>query len=142
MVRVDPDPQGALSSGAIGEGVRRLQRRGFAVHRHPSDRELELLVESADPKDARSRTAAACAEVFKTAPGIGAVTFVSRGTDEDVLGVVAAFGVGGRLERIDEDGEEVVVVTLAAADRRRVPESRLHTALEAALNCEVRLMFV
>jgi hypothetical protein len=33
------------------------------------------------------------------------------------------------------------VFTLPTADRRRVPESRLHTALEAALNCEVRIVF-
>jgi hypothetical protein len=33
-----------------------------------------------------------------------------------------------------------VVATISRADSRRVPESRLHTAFEAALNCEVRIV--
>jgi hypothetical protein len=141
VVHVDPDPRGTLSSHAIHEGVRALQRRGVAVHRHVGDRELELLVDSTDPGDARRRTVTACAGAFGTAPSIGAVTFISRGTAEDALGVVAGFAVRAQVERVNENGEEIAVVTLAAADRRRVPESRLHTALEAALNCEVRLVF-
>jgi hypothetical protein len=31
-------------------------------------------------------------------------------------------------------------VRLAADDLRRVPESRIQTALEASLNCEVRIV--
>jgi len=38
-----------------------------------------------------------------------------------------------------EEGWDVVHVTLCKADLERVPESRVHTALEASLNCEVRI---
>ena len=37
------------------------------------------------------------------------------------------------------DGWDVMHVTLRKADLERVPESRVHTALEASLNCEVHI---
>ena len=36
----------------------------------------------------------------------------------------------------------MVHVTLRKADLERVPESRVHTALEASLNCEVHIRTV
>jgi hypothetical protein len=141
IVRVDPDPYRTLSPGDIVGRVGRLPRPGIAVHRHASERELELVVDSLGPDDARRRAVEACTAAFGTTPEVGAVTFLSRGTDADALGVVEAFGVRARIDRVEENGEEIAIVTMAAADRRRVPESRLHTALEAALNCDVRIVF-
>ncbi len=38
------------------------------------------------------------------------------------------------------EGWDAVEVTLRRADLARVPESRLHAALEASLNCEVHIL--
>jgi hypothetical protein len=54
--------------------------------------------------------------------------------------VVRAFGIDACVDRFADAGEEVVVVTLTSIDAARVAESRLHAALEAALNCEVRIV--
>jgi ferredoxin len=54
--------------------------------------------------------------------------------------VVRGFGIDADVERFTEDDEEIVVATISREASRRVPESRLHTALEAALNCEVRIV--
>jgi hypothetical protein len=141
VVRVDVDPQRALPVGEVACGVARLQQRGVLVLRKPSERELELVLDSTDAEDARQRTRELCESAFGTAPALGAVTFISRGSDEDALGVVAAFGVRAHLRRAQDGDAEVAIFTLDPADRRRVPESRLHTALEAALNCEVRIVY-
>ncbi|MGH3851632.1 MAG: hypothetical protein ACRDRT_18400, partial [Pseudonocardiaceae bacterium] len=77
---------------------------------------------------------------FSTAPVPGVVTFVSRGTDADAHGVLSAFGLTGEITRAPgDDGFDVVYVTLREDDLERVPESRVHTALEASLNCEVHI---
>ncbi len=81
-----------------------------------------------------------CAKAFSTSPVAGVVTFVSRGTDDDVHGVLSAFGLAGEIARSPgDDGFDIVYVTLREADLERVPESRIHTALEASLNCEVHI---
>ncbi len=81
-----------------------------------------------------------CAKAFATAPVPGVVTFVSRGTDDDAHGVLAGFGLTGDIVRTPgDDGFDIVDVTLREADLERIPESRIHTALEASLNCEVRI---
>jgi hypothetical protein len=141
VVRVDIDPGRILPADDLPARIDELAAHGAVVHRRPSERELELMLDSVNADDARRRTGDLCTAVFGTAPAVGAITFLSRGTDEDALGVVEAFGVRAELERTEEDGEEVAVFTLPAADRRRVPESRLHTALEAALNCEIRIVY-
>lgn len=138
VVRVDIDPDRTLSPADITDGLGRLD---VTVQRHPRERSIELVIDCDTTEQARARAFSACTTAFGTAPALGAISFISHGTDEDALGVVAAFGVQAHLERTEEDGEEVAVFTLPAADRRRVPESRLHTALEAALNCEVRIVF-
>jgi hypothetical protein len=141
VVRVDIDPEGVLPADDLDGRFDRLAAHGVVVHRRPAERQVELILDGANADDARLRTDEVCRSVFGAVPAIGAVTFISHGTDEDALGVVEAFGVRAQLERTEEDGEEVAVFTLPAADRRRVPESRLHTALEAALNCEVRIVY-
>ncbi len=84
---------------------------------------------------------ALCAKAFGTAPIPGVVTYVSRGTDDDAHGVLAGFGLTGEITRTPgDDGLDIVHVTLRKADLDRIPESRIHTALEASLNCEVRIL--
>jgi hypothetical protein len=69
------------------------------------------------------------------------LTYVSRGTDDDAHGVLSGFGLSGEIKRISgNDGYDVVYVTLREADLERVPESRIYTALEASLNCEVHIV--
>jgi hypothetical protein len=54
--------------------------------------------------------------------------------------VLAGFGLTGEVERLPgDDGFDVVHVTLRKVDLERVSESRVHTALEASLNCEVHI---
>jgi hypothetical protein len=105
-----------------------------------SRREVELLI-AGDEVDAVKQTGLSlCAKAFGTAPEAGAVTFVSRGTDDDARGVLAGFGLTGEIVRTPgDDGYDIVCVTLREADLERIPESRIHTALEASLNCEVHI---
>ena len=57
--------------------------------------------------------------------------------------VLAGFGLTADIVRTPgDDGYDIVDVTLREADLERVPESRVHTALEASLNCEVRIRTV
>ena len=84
---------------------------------------------------------AQCAEVLGApGPQAGAATFLSRGTDEDAHGVVRAFGISAELDRFWEADQEIAVFTITRDDAAHVAESRLLTALEAALNCEVRII--
>ncbi len=103
-------------------------------------REVELLI-AADDVDAAKRTAIKlCTRVFGSSVLPGVVTFVSRGTDDDAHGVLAGFGLTGEIVRAPgDDGYDIVYVTLREEDLDRIPESRLHTALEASLNCEVQI---
>lgn len=102
--------------------------------------ELRFQVRTADPHATVRTLVALCARAFGTAPVAGPVTFVSHGTDDDAHGILAGFGLAGEVVRTpDADGFDIVAVTLSAADPAAVPESRVLTALEAALNCEVRL---
>lgn len=78
-------------------------------------------------------------EAFGVPARRGPVTYISRGTDADAESVLARFDLAGQVKREIRDDGDVVTVTVSGADMRRVPESRLHTALEAALNAEVRI---
>ncbi len=120
-----------------------------------ADMGYELLPQSPTPAGANHEVAfvldgddrAALSEVALTAarqafgdvvqPGI--VTFMSRGTDDDARGVAAALGLEVEVSRRIEPGGEVVIVHVSHTDLARVSEGRLHTALEAALNAEVRI---
>jgi len=103
-------------------------------------REVELLI-AADDADAAKRTAInLCTKAFDATALPGVVTFVSRGTDDDAHGVLAGFGLTGDIVRATgDDGYDIVHVTLREEDLDRIPESRVHTALEASLNCEVHI---
>lgn len=103
-------------------------------------RELQFLLDTDDADIALTTLVELCAKVFGTTPQPGVVTYVSRGTDDDAHGVLAGFGLRGEVTRsLDDDGFDIVHIRLREEDLRRVPESRIHTALEASLNCEVRL---
>lgn len=147
VIRVNLDPAGDLAADRLADAVAVLRASGIEViapdfGRVPAHaREIELLIDGDDAGALRAWAEARCAEVLG-APGpvAGAATFLSRGTDEDALGVVRAFGISAGLDRFWEGDEEIAVFTITRTDAARVPESRLRTALEAALNCEVRII--
>lgn len=141
VVRVNPGPDRSLSATEIAAGIERLRAEGIAVRPRDAGSELILTIDSPDAETARATARSTCEQAFGAKPYVGVVTFASRGTDEDALGVLERFGVPGSVERFEENGEEVAVFTFSAADRKHVPESRLHTALEAALNCEIRIEY-
>lgn len=148
VVRVMVDADGRLAPADYVAGVELLGDLGFNVIASPPEklperrREIELII---DEDGAELRTEghlAACSRAFGTTAKLGVVTYISRGTDEDARGVLQRFRVQGEVRRELIDDEEIVTVTIRRADLRRVPESRLHTALESALNCEVRIAVV
>ena len=103
-------------------------------------REVQLLIAADDVAAAKQTAIDLCAKAFSTTPVPGVVTFVSRGTDDDARGVLSGFGLTGEIARTPgDDGLDIVYVTLREDDLERVPESRIHTALEASLNCEVHI---
>jgi hypothetical protein len=102
-------------------------------------REVEMLMVG-EPEELKATAVALCAKAFGTEPEPGVLTYISRGTDDDAHGVLAGFGLTGDIERVSgDDGLDVVHVTLRKSDLERIPESRIHTALEASLNCEVHI---
>jgi hypothetical protein len=106
-------------------------------------REVEVLIAGDDAGTVKRAGVDLCGKAFGTAPVAGVVTFISRGTDDDAHGVLSAFGLTGEIVRSPgDDGYDVVYVTLREADLDRIPESRIHTALEASLNCEVHIRTV
>jgi len=148
VIRVNLNPAGDLAPTRLAAAVQALRDSGLEViapdfEKVPAHaREIELLVPGADIAALSAWARDRCAEALGgPGPVAGAATFLSRGTDEDVLGVVTAFGLTARVERAWSNDEEIVTVTIPRADARRVPESRLHTALEAALNAEVRIVY-
>lgn len=150
VVRVGVDKAGELEPAQLADGMARL-RDSAAAHgievvannlpAMPAQRrEVELLIAGDDPDELRRLAIELCGKAFGTTPVPGVVTFISRGTDDDAQGVLAGLGLSGEIERVPgDDGWDVVYVTLRKADLERVPESRVHTALEASLNCEVHI---
>ena len=150
MVRVGVDRAGELTPEQLRDGMARLRElagpTGFELIENdlaslPSQRrEVELLIAGDDPAELERRAVQLCANAFGTTPVPGVLTYISRGTDDDAHGVLAGLGLTGEIERVACDGGwDVVHVTLRKADLERVPESRVHTALEASLNCEVHI---
>jgi hypothetical protein len=148
VVRVNVDPDNALTSERLIEGMAALLDsvgHDGVIEKDlgampAGRREVELLISSGDAEAARQAAIDLCAKAFATAPVPGVVTFVSRGTDDDAHGVLAGFGLTGDIIRTPgDDGFDIIDVTLREADLERIPESRIHTALEASLNCEVRI---
>jgi hypothetical protein len=159
VVRIGVDHAGELSVAQLtagmtelvalarDEGVEVLQTELAAMP--PSRREVEVLLATDDRDAALNVAMRLCGNAFEPhgatlVPGV--VTYVSRGTDDDVNGVLAGLGLTGEIERLpggpEGPGWDTVVVTLRQADLARVSESRVHTALEASLNCEVRILTV
>jgi hypothetical protein len=150
VVRVGVDRTGELTPAQLGDGMARLRdlagAQGIEVVENnlaglPAQRrEVELLIAGNDPAELERRAVGLCANAFGTTPVPGVLTYISRGTDDDAHGVLAGFGLTGDVERLPGDeGWDVVHVTLRKADLERVPESRVQTALEASLNCEVQI---
>ena len=150
VVRVNVDPSGLLTPAQLSQGMTALlglahQLGADVVDNNlaampASRREVELLIACDDVDAVKQDAISLCAKVFGTSPVAGVVTFISRGTDDDAKGVLAAFGLTGEIARSPgDDGFDIVYVTLREADLERVPESRIHTALEASLNCEVHI---
>ena len=150
VIRVNLNPAGDLENDRLSAVVAELRSSGLEVIAPdfgkvpPHAREIELLLPGDDADALRAWAQDRCAELLgpdvSPGPVAGAATFLSRGTDEDALGVVRAFGITATVERSFRDDEEIVTVTIPRDQARRAPESRLHTALEAALNCEVRIV--
>ena len=150
VVRVRVDPGGQLTGPQLTDGIVSLRdlatRAGIDVLDNnlaampAGRREVEMLMIGGDPEDLKATAVALCAKAFGTEPESGVLTFISRGTDDDAHGVLAGFGLDGEITRSPgDDGLDVVYVTLREADLERIPESRIHTALEASLNCEVHI---
>ena len=151
VVRVDVDPHGELGSeqlaegmatlrvlaGEIGAGVIENNLAAMPVGR----RQAELLIAGPDADQVNAIGMELCAKAFGTTPKAGVLTYVSRGTDDDAYGVLDRFGLSGDIRRErGNEGFDVVYVTLRSADLEHIPESRIHTALEASLNCEVHIL--
>jgi hypothetical protein len=150
VVRVDVDRAGELTPAQLSDGMttlRGLVHDGGAtvvennISAMPAGRrEVELLMVGADPEELKRTAISLCAKAFGTAPVSGVLTYISRGTDDDAHGVLAGFGLTGEIRREPGvQGWDVVHVTLRKEDLDRIPESRVHTALEASLNCEVHI---
>ncbi len=154
VVRVDVDPENALAPAQLAEGMAVLLGLAGDVDgtvefsvvvkdlgaMPAGRREIDLLIACGDVDAAKQAAIDLCARAFATAPVPGVVTFISRGTDDDAHGVLSGFGLTGEIVRTPgDDGFDIVYVTLREADLERIPESRIHTALEASLNCEVHI---
>jgi hypothetical protein len=150
VVRVNVDPDNALAPAQLAEGMTVLlglvgDVGGDVIVKDLSAmpagrREVDLLIACDDVDAAKQAGIDLCAKAFVTAPVPGVVTFISRGTDDDAHGVLSGFGLTGEIVRTPgDDGFDIVHVTLREADLERIPESRIHTALEASLNCEVQI---
>ncbi|MCV7217043.1 hypothetical protein H7J51_17360 [Mycobacterium crocinum] len=153
VVRVDVDPSGELTPAQLTEGVAALRALaddgGVTVVDNNlaamprGRREAELLISNTAIDELTRIGVGLCAKAFGTEPVIGVVTYVSRGTDEDAHGVLAGFGLRGEIVRTEgDDGYDILHVTLSKADMARIPESRVHTALEASTNSEVHIHLV
>ena len=151
VVRVDVDPSTRLGPAQLTDGMTTLsalvERLGADLVAAdlaalpPSRRQVEILLAGDDPDELKRTAVELCAKAFGVLgaePSAGVLTYVSRGTDDDAQGVLAGLGLSGEIDRMaGNDGWDVITVTLCRADLERVPESRVHTALEASLNCEV-----
>jgi hypothetical protein len=149
VVRVRVDPAGRLTGAQLSDGMDNLRDlvapAGIDVLDNGLEampagrREVEMLMVG-DAEDLKATAVALCTTAFGTDAEPGVLTYISRGTDDDAHGVLAGFGLSGDVERVaGDDGWDVVYVTLRKVDLERIPESRIHTALEASLNCEVHI---
>jgi hypothetical protein len=150
VIRINIDPAGTLGAAEVVQGLDQVQsgvdQLGLRLVSKDlaslpaKRRELQFLGDG-DPTAMLRSASQLCRNAFGTEVSDGTTTFLSRGSDDDALGVLSGFGLAGDVSRESGgEGWDVVTVRLAAADLRRVPESRIQTALEASLNCEVRII--
>jgi hypothetical protein len=150
VVRIRVDPAGQLTGAQLADSMVNLRDLAALVGVEVLDnnlaampagrREVEMLMAGGEPEELKATAVALCAKAFGTQPEPGVLTYISRGTDHDAHGVLAGFGLSGDVERVPgDDGWDVVYVTLRKTDLERIPESRIQTALEASLNCEVHI---
>jgi hypothetical protein len=150
VVRVQVDPAGRLTPDQLTDGMSALLAlvEAAAIEVLETNlaampagrREVQLLMAGSDAEELTRHALVLCANAFGTEPAPGVVTYVSRGTDDDARGVLTGFGLVGEISRTTgDDGLDIVSVTLRKSDLERIPESRIHTALEASLNCEVHI---
>lgn len=149
MVRVDVDPTGQLTPAQLVAGMATLRELAgqagvdvvdAGVAAMPVGGRVARLLINGSGADVVDIGIRLCASAFGTMPAAGVVTYLSRGTDADIHGVLAGLGLAGEVGRtVGVDGLDVVHVTLDEPDLARVGESRIHTALEASLNCEVHI---
>jgi hypothetical protein len=153
VVRIGVDPAGELTADQLTAGMSKLAGLAAGADAEliennlaampPRRREVELLMTGTDPGTLQGVAINLCTKAFGTDPVAGVLTFVSHGTDEDARGVLAGFGLTGGIERVPGDeGWDIITVTLRKTDLERIPESRIHTALEASTNCEVHIRTV
>jgi hypothetical protein len=153
VLRVNVDPAGELTVESLVRGVAEFaqalaesgaQVLGRDLAAAPrTRREVQVLLDTADAEADTARVVAVCTRAFGTSATPGVITYVSRGTDADAHGVLAGFGLTGEITRVPgTEGYDILQVCLRESDLERVPESRIHTALEASTNCEVRIRTV
>jgi hypothetical protein len=153
VVRIGVDQAGELSADQLTTGMAELAAMVTGIDAEliennlaalpPKRREVEILMTGSDPEQLQATARDLCAKAFGTQPVTGVLTFVSHGTDEDATGVLAGFGLNGQIDRVaGADGWDIITVTLRKTDLSRIPESRIHTALEASTNCEVHIRTV
>lgn len=154
MVRVDVDPTARLEPARLREAMVSLRAAAAAAGVEvvdvdlaalpPSRRQVEILITGVDADQLKVTALRLCDGSFGllgAMPTVGVLTYVSRGTDDDAHGVLEGLGLRGEVaRRPDPRGWDVVTVTLPRAALARVPESRVQTALEASLNCEVHIV--
>lgn len=150
VVRVNVDPSGLRTAAELSDGMTALLGLAGEIGADvvandlttmPVDRrEVELLITDNDVDGLKALGIDLCNRAFGPGALAGVVTYISRGTDDDAHGVLGVFGLTGDIVRTPgDDGFDIVHVTLREGDLERVPESRIHTALEASLNCEVHI---
>jgi hypothetical protein len=151
VVHVNIDPAGTLTLAQLDRVLAEVRSEGFEVlatdlDKVPPRRRVIELLQAGDDAAALRRTAkGVCARALAkagspTAPRVVAVSFMSSGTVEDAVGVVAGFGLEQELDAIRLVDEDVALVRLAAGALAGASPGKLQTALEAALNREVRLL--
>jgi hypothetical protein len=151
VVRIKVDSAGQLTADQLTTGMTALAGlvgdaqliENNLAALPPSRREVEILMKGTDPESLQEIAIDWCTQAFGVCGGTpepGVLTFVSHGTDDDAHGVLAGMGLTGQIERVEgPEGWDIIHVTLRSEDLARIPESRIHTALEASTNCEVHI---
>ena len=150
VVRVRVDPDGALTAAQLRDGMRTLRdlADGAGAGLVDNDlsampvarREVELLMAGPDPLELKQAATELCANAFGTAAGGRRPHLHQQGhrrrrprRARRIRADRRNSSPSGR-SRLGRGARDA-----GKADLARVPESRIHTALEASLNCEVHI---